>query len=190
MNRSLGLTPALFRRAQVSLDGRHFSFTSADRSYDSFSIPIACEVSDWYLPDLTRVLRVFSAIHSHTASLNLYWYDRRWGEEEPDGTEWLQLLHLFPALRSLCAQKESSMFVARTLEITAGDIVHDILPSLELLCLQDQPESSIEKFVAIRRDSGRPVTVVNEFGAYWQKVDSFFVEWDMPCQVSYSLARY
>ncbi len=176
MDRSLGLNPALFRRAQVSLDGRHFSFISADSSYDPFSITIACEVSDWHLPDLTRVFRLFFAISSHTASLDLYWYDRRWEEDEPDDAEWLQLLHLFPALRWLCAQKESSMFVARTLENTAGEMVHEFLPFLELLCLQDQPESSVEKFLAIRRDSGRPVTVVSEFYVYMGRVDSSLIE--------------
>jgi hypothetical protein len=42
-------------------------------------------------------------------------------------------------------------------------MVTEVLPSLDLICLDGQPASSIEKFVAAsaRQLSGRPVTTID-----------------------------
>lgn len=72
--------------------------------------------------------------------------------------EWLPLLHQFPNVRTLHVSEELAGHVALVLEDTTDETV---LPSLDLICLADEPVSSATKFVAARRLSGRPVTVVD-----------------------------
>ncbi len=45
-------------------------------------------------------------------------------------------------------------------------MVAEVLPSLDSICLVDQPASSIEKFIAVRRLSGRYVTIRDKFGPF------------------------
>ena len=75
--------------------------------------------------------------------------------------EWRGLLQQFSGLQTqkLCSELASRM--ADTLEDVTDERVVGLFPSLKLICLQDQPESSIEKIVALRKLSGRPITVVN-----------------------------
>ena len=49
------------------------------------------------------------------------------------------------------------------LEDIAEMTAPEVLPALKLLCLEDEPASSIHKYLALRRDSGYPVTFVNTF---------------------------
>ncbi len=76
-------------------------------------------------------------------------------------TEWPPLLHIFTAVRMLYVPKAFSGHIALALEDVTWKTVVEVLPALELLYVEDQSMSSIEQFVAVRRDSGRPVTVVN-----------------------------
>jgi hypothetical protein len=46
------------------------------------------------------------------------------------------------------------------LEDITGEMVSEVMPSLELICLEGQPASSVEKFIAARQLSDRPVTVI------------------------------
>ena len=59
----------------------------------------------------------------------------------------MQTLHVSPGLAE---------HVARALE----HMVAEVFPSLDLIFLEGQPASSVEKFLAARKFSGRPVTVV------------------------------
>jgi hypothetical protein len=67
-----------------------------------------------------------------------------------------------PPFRHCLYLKSLRGHVALALEDIAGEIVAEALPSLDLVCLAGQLASSIEKFVAARKLSGQPVTVVNE----------------------------
>ena len=40
-------------------------------------------------------------------------------------------------------------------------MVTEVLLTLDLLCLEDQPLLSVDKFIAVRPDSDHPVTIVN-----------------------------
>jgi hypothetical protein len=53
------------------------------------------------------------------------------------------------------------------------ETVIDVLPSLELICLEAQPVPSFEKFVAVRRLSGRPVTIVNTMTEFSKSLESY-----------------
>jgi len=77
-----------------------------------------------------------------------------------DVLEWLHLLHQFSTVQALYISRQFAELTARALKSFSGEMVAEALPSLDLICLEDQPTSSIEKFIAVRRLSGRPVTAV------------------------------
>ncbi|KAH9169972.1 hypothetical protein EDB89DRAFT_2072449 [Lactarius sanguifluus] len=75
--------------------------------------------------------------------------------------EWLRLLRPFSSVQTLFVAAIFAGHVSRVLEDIAGFPATEFLPSLDLLCLEDQPISSVDQFVTVRRDSGHPVTVIN-----------------------------
>ena len=86
-----------------------------------------------------------------------------------DDVEWLQLLGLFSSVQALYVDMPYSGHVSRTLEGITGMIATAVLPALDTLDLKGQSVSSVEKFIALRWDSGRPVTTFNgktEFREY------------------------
>jgi hypothetical protein len=58
--------------------------------------------------------------------------------------------------------------------ITVEEIVAAVSPSLGLIQLQDQPSSSIEKFIAVRRLGGRPITVIDSETEFDKRIEAYF----------------
>ena len=75
--------------------------------------------------------------------------------------EWLQLLSLFSSVLTLNVCVFYSGHISRTLEGISGMMATEVLPALHTLYLTGQSVSSVEKFIAARRDSDRPVTTFN-----------------------------
>ena len=73
----------------------------------------------------------------------------------------MNLLHKFSALKALYVSRELANSVALALEAITAEMVAEVLPFLDLVYLEDHPPSSVEKFVASRRYTDHPVTVVN-----------------------------
>ena len=80
--------------------------------------------------------------------------------EGTDDVEWEHLLHQFSTLQTLHVSHELAGRVALALEDIVRETGAVALPYLVLIYLADQPASSVEKFVASRRLSNHPVTVV------------------------------
>ncbi len=55
-------------------------------------------------------------------------------------------------------------------------MVTEVLPSLDLIHLGGQPASSAERFVAARRLSDRPVTVINTITEFDERLKSYVSE--------------
>jgi len=55
-------------------------------------------------------------------------------------------------------------------------MVAEVLPSIDLIRLVGQPASSIEKFVAGRRLSGRPVTVIDSETEFYERLKFYVSE--------------
>jgi hypothetical protein len=84
---------------------------------------------------------------------------------EPEGLddiEWLQVLHTFSSVQTLFVCGNLAGQVCDALDDIDEEIATQVLPALNLLCLEDQPVTSVDEFIAVRQDSGRPVTVVND----------------------------
>jgi len=87
---------------------------------------------------------------------------------------WLQLLRPFTAVKVLSVQNALSPHVAFALQSVTGERAAEVLPALELLCLQDfsQPMAYVEEFVEARRNVGRPVTFINQLRELQERLES------------------
>ena len=174
IDRSIGLKLTPFKHAYVTVFGDKITFTTSPHPnyarWESLSATtvISCEGIDWQVSHMAQVLSNFSITLSNVVHLKL-----EGGSETLEGTddvEWLHLLHQFSTVQTLDVSKKLAEHVALTLEDIAEELDADLLPSLELIYLDGHPESSVEKFVAARQLSGRPVTVINTTREFYQRL--------------------
>jgi hypothetical protein len=168
VDRSVVLKSTLFRYARISFFSGAFDFTIYHRANQLSSYQhrawaiISCESIDLE-SNIAMVLSQFSAPLSNVVHLKLkVTREEDYGIEGTEDVEWLHLFRQFPAVQTLYVSWELAGHVALALEDVAAEMVAKVLPSLNWICLRDQPASSLEKFVSARRLSGRPVTFVDD----------------------------
>ncbi|KAH8988435.1 hypothetical protein EDB86DRAFT_3081553 [Lactarius hatsudake] len=176
INRSGGLQPILFGQVNIASQGRSY-FSTDDNCCPPppppHSISISRKLLGWDIPEIASILGQFSATLSFVAHLKFHEIARPcqlairhdysgWEYVGVDDTDWLSFLQLFTAVQTLYIPEELSDRIALALEDGARQMVTEVLPALSLLYLENQPASSVETFIAVRRDSGRPVTIVNQ----------------------------
>ena len=164
INRSENLKKILSRRCKLALYRRLVEFAIAC-TVGHISVRVACEGTDWQISQIIHALRLISPILFDMVHFSIWGSIVDLGEVIEDNIlediEWLQLLRLFPSVKTLFVSGKIAGRVARVLEDIAGMIVTGVLPALDLLCLEQQPLSSVDEFIAFRRDSGHPVTIIN-----------------------------
>lgn len=149
----------------------HEDHTSSDSA--SATITISCEGIDWQVSHIAQVLSYFSATISNAIHLKL--------KVEPDGlqlkgmddVEWQYLLRQCSIVQTLYVSKELAGGVAYELEHITEELVPEVLPSLDLICLAGQPASSIGNFVTARKLSGLPVSVVGSTTEFTNRLESY-----------------
>jgi len=127
---------------------------------------IMCQGIDWQVSHLTQALSQMSAVLSNMVHFAINWLELVPLEGIED-IEWVQLLRLFTSVQTLFVSGKFARYIACALQDLNGEMATEVLPALDLLCLEDHPVSSVDNFIAVRRDSGRPVTIVTtktEFG--------------------------
>jgi hypothetical protein len=138
------------------------------------SISTHCRGFDGQNSYLAQLLDQPSALFSHVAHLKLR---RHRDEEDRYDDEWLHVLRRFSAARTLhIVYGRFAGDIALTLEDLAGEMVTEVLPALDLIYLGNQPASCIEKFLAARRLSGRPVTVAETKAEFSERIKSYVNE--------------
>ena len=76
--------------------------------------------------------------------------------------EWLELVRLFTAVKTLHVSEKLAEYVARGLEGVTEETATEILPALQSLFLENESLTSVGRFVAVRQLSGLvPVTVLD-----------------------------
>jgi hypothetical protein len=126
---------------------------------------------------IAHVLNRFSVILSTVAYLSLVSEHFDFRFMATDNVGWLHLLHPFSAVQTLHVSPELAGHVARTLEDIPAERAIEVLPSVRLIYLEQHwPASSLEKFVAARRLSDQPVTVVNDKKEFDEILQSFVLE--------------
>lgn len=175
IDRSFGPTLTLFRCADVTLDKNEVSFNTYHLTHDTdvcyTTNTISCYEIDYQVSHMAQVLGKFSALLSNVVHLDLKTdADEGLQLDGLDDIDWL--LHQFSTVKTLYVIWELAGYVALALEDITAEMVTEVLPSLDLICLDGQPESSIEKFIAARKVSGLPVTVVHSKRELDEKIKS------------------
>ena len=114
---------------------------------------------------LDRLVGLFSNVdHLSTHGSCLEWRDMG----DLDSIEWLQFLHLFPAVETLHLSGDVVPYIASALDDIAEEMLTEVVPALHLLWLDEEDRGGVDKrvgsmkrFLYLRQLSGRPVTVVN-----------------------------
>jgi len=180
IGRSLGPKLTLVRHAEVTFyDGavafelcRHEIRPTPDWRPATTMIPY--DGIDGQVSQIAQVLSQYSATFSNVIHLEL-----KVGPEEDhelegmDDVEWLHLFHQFSTVQTLYVSWDLAGNVALALEDVTGEMVAEVFLFLDYIFLEDQPASSIEEFVAARRLSDRPVTVVKTYKEFAERVESY-----------------
>ena len=169
-------------RCSIQFQSNHVSFCAGPTSYipESFTVfphyidvTILCEGIDWQVSHLTRAFSQMSAILLNMVHFTIHSNLTRPQREDMDDIQWLQLLSPFASVQTLFVSREFAGHVSRALEDIAGTMATDPFPTLDRLCLEGLPVSSVDKFIAVHRDSGRHVTLVDTRRAFEERLKSY-----------------
>jgi len=108
--------------------------------------------------------QVVSQISAILSSVDCLSIRQDWGEpvELDRNIPWLELFRPFTTVTTLIVGKAVSFHIPLALNNVAEETAGEVLPALELLCLECEPVASLEPFLAARQNVGRPVTFVSE----------------------------
>jgi hypothetical protein len=182
VDRSVSPRSILFRRAHITiLDGRINFTLYGDANYPGWDrrpskTTISWEAIDRQVSHMAQVLRQFSSALSNVVHLELEACLGKDHQSEYMDVEWLHLLHQASAVQTLNVSWSLAGHIALALQGITEETVAEVLPSLELIYLQHRPSSSVEKFVAVRQLSGRPVTVVKTTMEFDKRLESYIIK--------------
>ena len=133
-------------------------------SRSHLTLYVSCQRLDWQVSHLAQIFGQSSAMVSNVDHLFIDEVDLQldpgW-KDDMDNTDWLRFLHPFARVKTLHGSKQLAGRIALALDSVSDELVTEVLPSLDTLKLVDQPEESVQQFIARRRLSGRPVTFVS-----------------------------
>ena len=183
IDRTVGPEIALFKHARFTFSYHTAAFTMYPHANHSpwdrrpATTIISCQRIDWQVSHIAQVLSHLSAKLSNVVHLKLkVEYGDISQSDGADDVEWLRLLQQFSALQTLHVSQGLARHVALALEGIEGEMVDDVLPSLNLIRAVGQPASSIKKFIAARQLSGRPITVIDTEAEFDERLESYVSE--------------
>jgi hypothetical protein len=90
--------------------------------------------------------------------------------------EWLELLYPFTTVKALIVQEEISQRVAIALRSVTLARAAEVLPALEILCLENRRVTSVKEFVDARRIVCLPVTFISKGDEFRERLKIIFSE--------------
>ncbi len=153
IDRSEKLKLSRFRRADLFVEPFTAVIELVHRGRSSFHLSIQEEA-------IGQVVNQISAMLSNVDHLFIS-SDALEDDVLGDGIRWLELFHPFTAVKVLSVDDQLSLHIPLALKNVTGERAAEVLPALELLCLDNESVTSVKKFVAARQSVGRPVTVLN-----------------------------
>ena len=110
-----------------------------------FELGVSCSQPDWQLSSLSQFFRWSFPQALVTPVENLYIVggvspQQHW-EDEIEGSQWLELLHPFTAVKSLYISLEFAPRAAATLKELLGERAPEVLPSLQNFSSKETPPS-------------------------------------------------
>ena len=179
IDRTVGPEIALFKHARFTFAYRTVAFTVYPHAKHSpwdrrpATNIISCEGIDCQVSHIAQVLGYMSAKLSNVIHLKLKVDQYGFHLKGTDDVEWMLLLNQFSTLQTLHVSRELAGYVALALEDIPAEMVDEVLPCLDLLCVAGQPASSIEKFTTARRLSGHPVTIIETETEFDERIESY-----------------
>jgi hypothetical protein len=135
----------------------------------SLSLTILCRELDWQLSSLSQVcnsvLLALSTMEYFYLGLDIPDAYPPLIEDDVENTQWLELLHPFSNVMDLHLSGKVATCIAPALQELAGELVTEILPTLQNIFLDGfyrEPElvrKAIWEFVTARQLSGCPVAI-------------------------------
>ena len=173
INRSVCPEPTLSKYAHIIFSRecinfathRHASHLYGDYDKEPAVTRVLCQGIDWQVSHMAQVISHFFATLSNVVHLCI-WFDGEGELESMEDVEWLHLLRHFSTVQTLYVSVQLAGHVALAMEDITADMVAEVLPSLALVRLEGRPASSLQKFVAVRQLSGRPVSVVPTYAGF------------------------
>ena len=83
---------------------------------------------------------------------------------------WLQVLHQISSVQTLFVFETSTSIIYDSLIYLNGEMITQVLPPLKLLYLGGRPMPSLHGFLAARRESSHPVTIVQTKEEFEEKL--------------------
>jgi F-box-like len=143
------------------------TFPKPSSSRCHLSLQISCEQPEWQLSSMAQICAsLFSRSSIHMVE-RLYIRERSYSklewQDDIEGSQWLEVLDPFTAVKNLYLSKEFGPRIAPSLQEIVGGMTTEVLPALQMLCLEKlHPgpfKEAIEKFVAARQFSNHPVAI-------------------------------
>ena len=133
----------------------------------ALKLEVLCRQPDWQLSSLAQLC---SSSLSHTLTPmveHLYIQSeipRRRSQDDIDSSQWLELLHLFSAVKGLYTSREIALRIAPAIQELVGEGWMEVLPALQDLFLKEPlspgpVQDTIGHFIAARHLAGRPIAV-------------------------------
>ena len=153
------------KKAHVAfqVNGAGVKLSSKPSDHGELKVKIPCRMLNEQLLSLQRIFTL--CLPPLFMSEDLYIYENLYSQPDwPDdieNTQWLELLHPFPAVKNLYLSKEIALCIAPALQELVGSTTTEVLPFLQNIFLElwgPVPEG-IEQFIAVRQLSGQPIVV-------------------------------
>ena len=161
--------------------GLNMDKPESDEDYScQIKIQIRCKGIDWQFSHLAQALNQIStaSVISNILHFAIDSDSISCGPEDMDDIEWLQLLRPFSSVQTLFVSRELAGHVSRSLENTAATMVTEVLPALDMLCLEGQPMTFTHKFISARWESGHSVTTVDTKRAFQERLKLYLQDRD------------
>ncbi|KAH9167657.1 hypothetical protein EDB89DRAFT_2074628 [Lactarius sanguifluus] len=144
-----------FGRAELLIQPGTVVIELTQRIQSSFRLVVQQDAID-------QVVNQISAILSNVDRLFICSEPEEGDDEPDDRIPWFELFRPFTAVKVLSVDEGVSWQIPLEFEEITEDRAAELLPALELLCLENQPVGYMDNFVTARRNVGRPVTVIEE----------------------------
>ena len=170
IDRSLEMRSPVFKHTEITFFSGGASFAMRRPGSSTIILWIGSQVS--HLPQALGQIKI-SEILSNDVHLKLEVDPER--DSQIEGTfdvQWRHFFLLFSNAKTLHVSRKLSRQMTPALENIAGGIGAEVLPSLDLIWMGGQRESSIQKFVDARSLSDRCVTVISNLTEFNKRLES------------------
>ncbi|KAH9066951.1 hypothetical protein EDB83DRAFT_2519270 [Lactarius deliciosus] len=153
-----------FRRAELVLEPSTVILKLSHRGQSSFRLSIQKKAMGQVVSQISAMLSDVDFLFINS--------DQKGGDDElGDGVRWREIFRPFTALKALSADDKIACHIPFSLNNIAWETATEMLPALELLCLENEPAMFVRKFVATRQSMGRPVTFINKGKEFQERLN-------------------